>query len=244
MLTKFIPQPTKWSIWNQHTRDGEGWALSVGDAPSLPTGSPPALSHLLLQHLLLLHPSFQSVSTALWNPCSSVRNSPLTLAWGWGTFLSLPVSFGAWLSPMYCPSHSTPPRLPGTGDRGSVSSLPLRDTISLLSSRKPLLLFSPHVTCLPTTIPKPPTGILVAHHLLFYPTAYHQLGHFKIHVDNTSSVLPPFIPSLPWLQIWLWNHLALPHLKYPPSSIPHSVHFSPFSQLPCGLASFPFQPRL
>lgn len=122
------------------------WALSTGSIPSFLTESPPARSHLLLQHLLLLHPSLQSFSSAFWYLCSMVRNSTLTLAWGWGLFLSLAVSFGAWLSHP-CTAHPTPtpPRLLWPREGGSVSSLPLRDTMTLLPSCKSLLLSFCHL---------------------------------------------------------------------------------------------------
>lgn len=116
----------------------------MGDAPSFPTGSPPALSHLLLQHPIapLIPECFQCPLEPLLlgeklplDFSLGVRNIPFSSCFLWSLALS----------PMHCPSHSTPPRLPGTGDGGSVSSLPLRDTITLLSSRKPLLLSSRHL---------------------------------------------------------------------------------------------------
>lgn len=133
--------------------------------------------------------SFQSRLGALWSLCSTSSNLTSTLAWGWGGIPSLPVSFGASLQPHpgnAHPSHSQHSSYTPRVWREICVLLTFQRYHTLLLSCKCLFLFLCHLVT--TTTQGLPTDILVSYHL-FYPRSCHQLTHFHIHVDNTSSAL-------------------------------------------------------
>lgn len=219
MLTKFIPLSTKNTMLEDsplQVRKGKPWAQAV--FPLLP---PPTCSQLLLWHPLSLYPHSRAFSVPS-GASVPQRVSPLNFSRGVGRGPFSPCFLWASLHPHpgnAHPSHpSTPPKPPGPEERRSVSSLPFKDTILFYFQVNAS--FSSYATCLPTTTPGPPTGILVAYHLSSTVELVIN-SHTFMSMWTTHPVHWPSLPSIPSslpAQVWLSNHLALSHLSYSPCS--------------------------